>query len=440
MKTTSMGLILPLLLPLLATAAPERLNLAQTVEKAVELAPSLDGFRKDAEVRKLERKSALAGFFPQLDFNAIWGTGETKPDLLTVAPEYDPSTGFSRDTNQAYLQLTETLWDNGSTYLKYKAAKIQQELADLTFANERDKLTLSIVSEYLRYSLAVGLLEIQENQYNLLNKQYQTMSGQYRQGVKTRRDYLRFKSEVRRSELEVMNAKLTLEKSKIELRKLAGFGPETDFIPVGVDLKLDPQIAAQAPDVSKNVLYRMQQLRLDQTETDVALARRAWGPELNLNANAAYGANDYIGTGRPLHDVDYTTWSAQVVLKFNLIDWGTRSRGVAIASLKRDQQNSANLSELQSFTAESAALGEELKKSRQSFLLSKELLELENSSYGFLDGEYRNGRVSYVDLILSLQNFLNAKTGLQSSYFDWLTQIYKYKFYEGSIYEFTVKK
>ncbi len=414
--------------------ADEKVSFVDAVQLAVEKSPALSSAQSEVSIRNLEYENSYSAFLPQLDLNATHGLRNS-----------DPSRYQSIYASELNLQLTETLYDNGLSLTKYRSARIQKEMTELNFRNERDKLILQVTTEYLRYSLTTKLTEVQEEQFKTINKQYQAVSNQYRQGIKTRKDYLRFKTELRRSEIEVQNSYTTLEKSRLELMRLIGIelnaqARPLEFVPVDINLKTVEGVPAETPDLHKHYHFRIAELQKQILENDVSIVRRQYWPELFLTAGAAYHTGDYLGPGTQQTRNDLTSWNALLILKFNLWDWGVRKRNISIAEAKRTQSENTVKAELNSFAVENEKMMLELKQSSRNFSLATELLDLETKSYGLLDSEYRNGKLSYLDIIVGLRDLLNAKIQMYTSYFELRGQLLKYRYHEGRLYESLFEK
>lgn len=415
--------------PVFAALDSEKVSFREAIDIALEKSPSLSTARSELSIRDLEYTNSYSVFLPSLDLSATHGLRGSNPSLY--------SNNYASELN---LQLTENLYDNGVSLAKYDSARFQKEIAELGYRNERDKLILDITFEYMRYSLAANLAQVQEQQFNIVNKQYKSVSGQYQQGVKTRRDYLRFKTELRRSEIELQNSRTTMEKSRLELMRLLGFevGAQVqpfDFEPVSVDMKSVEQVPAQRPDLAGHYQYRIASLQRKVFENDVYIVRRDYWPQLFLTAGATYHTGDYLGTSSPLTENETTSWNALLTLKFNLWDWGIRRRNISIADAKRTQDENSIAANLNTFSSENAKMMLELDQSSKNFAVARELLELETKSYGFLETEYRNGKVSYLDIIVGLRDLLNAKIQMYTSYYDLRGQLLRYRYHEGRLYE-----
>lgn len=418
----------------LAADQDRKINFREAIDIAVEKSPALSSARSELNIRDLEYKNSYSLFLPSLDLSATHGLRGSNPSVY--------NSNYASELN---LQLTENLYDNGISLAKYESARFNKEMGELSYRNERDKLVLDIAIEYMRYSLATNLAQVQEQQFNIINKQYQSVSSQYQQGVKTRRDYLRFKTELRRSEIELQNSRTTMEKSRFELMRLLGFEVNEqarpfDFEPIVVDVKSVEQVPSQRPDLANHYQYRIASLQRKVFENDVYIVRRDYWPQLFLTAGATYHTGDYLGTNVPLTENETTSWNALLTLKFNLWDWGIRRRNISIADAKRTQAENTIASNLNTFSSENAKMMLELNQSSKNFAIARELLDLEAKSYGFLDTEYRNGKVSYLDIIVGLRDLLNAKVQMYSSYFDLRGQLLRYRYHEGRLYEFISEK
>lgn len=407
----------------------KKIGFREAIQLAVENSPTLDSVRAEKKIRDLEYENSFSVFLPQLDLTATHGVQGS-----------EPSTTRNNLASELSLQLTETLYDNGVSLTKYQTAKLQKEIADLKYKDERDKLALEVALEYFRYALAKTLEDVQKQQYEIVNSQYKSTASQYRQGVKTERDYIRFKSELRRSEIQLQEAKNATEASRLQLLRLLGYAPDKmpvalEFEPVGIDARAISQIPTKAPDISNHYQYRIADLEKKVLENDVYLAKREFWPRLYLTAGATYHAGDYLGSNVALTERDSTSWNALITLRFNLLDWGARSRNISIAAARLRQTENTITNNLNALSAENLKLMSNLKTSFQNYALARELLDLETKSYRFLETEYRNGKTSYLTVVVGLRDLLSAKVQMYTSYFDLRGQLLRYRYHEGELYD-----
>jgi outer membrane protein TolC len=60
---------------------------------------------------------------------------------------------------------------------------------------------------------------------------------------------------------------------------------------------------------------------------------------------------------------------------------------------------------------------------------------MEEESNRLVEQQYNDGKVTYLDLITSLNELLNAKVQFYSAYYEALLNVAKYDYYKGTIYE-----
>lgn len=416
--------------PTPAPPAPSQvLNFKQTITYAVENSPSLRVYKLEVNARDLELRNARSVFFPSLDLSTTAGLRETDP----------PSTP-SNKVSTLQLALAEKLYDNGISIIRYDTASLNYRIANLTYENERDQLALTVGQEYLNYSLNAALVEVQQQQLSIINQQFSTVSSLYRQGIRTRKDYLRFKTEQRRAEIDFQQAQNTLARSRVELNRLLGVEvtegvPNFDFTPLSVEHQLVAKLPLRAPDIKSHFRYRIAELQRETFQNDVRVVKRDFWPQLSLTAGASYNTGDYLGTASSINNNEFTEWYALGTLTFNIWDWGIRRRNISITQARANERSSELTASLNTFSADNSKLMFSLNERAKSYALSRELLDLETSSYGLLSRDYREGKVSYLDLIVALRDLLNAKVQLYTSYFGLRDQLLRYTYHEGQLFE-----
>ncbi len=411
------------------------LDLKQAVQYAIDRSPLLETFRREVAISSMQSKNAFSVMLPSLDLSSRHGVSDLAPGFTGSS-----SLGASRYVSELGVGITENLYDNGISLLNYDSAKVSRDIAELSYENERDRLSYSIASQFLDLSLVTRLLEVQKTQYDIIQKQFNSISSQYKQGIKTRRDYLRFKSELRRSEIQLQNAQTRLKNASADLIKLLAGTAEVsntafrfEAEPVVVNtVKIVPK---QKPEVEKHWIFRVAKMRSEIFENEIGIARRNYYPNVFLTGGAFYGSNSYWKTGSSFGDNDFTTWNAILTVNFNLWDWGIRNRNITIAEDRKVQREKSIETELNEFIANNEKLMSNMALSNSNFLTAQELLTIETEGYAFLESEYRNGRVTYLDLILGLRDLLSAKIQMFTSFYDLRKQLLQYKYHQGSLYE-----
>ena len=159
-----------------------------------------------------------------------------------------------------------------------------------------------------------------------------------------------------------------------------------------------------------------------------------------MNTGVSYNNQAYLNSQEPFAAGHQLSWQALVTVQYNFWDFGTRNRNVQIAQSTRDTQNDSLNLGLQQVHATVDQMMADLSRIRQSYRLTRQLLLDEEESNHLVESQYREGKVTYLDLITSLNNLLDAKVQFFNAYFDTLTNLAKFDYYDGRIHESLVEK
>ena len=384
---------------------------------------------------------------PSADFTATNGLQNNIPIASTNSSSpvltANPSAPWYSSLN---LGVTENLYDNGVSLTNLSIANLNRDLASVNYLKTRDSLTLDIAAEFYRFSLASVLLDVRKQQQAILEKQFKTLSSQYQQGFKTKSDFLRLKTQVQRAEIDRVTAEGNITLSIAELRKLLGVNYQSNdppsFVPSVVqrDHKIEALFPEKPPAMENVYDYRITKIQEEVNGKSVTLAERKYWPQVSFNSGVTYNNQNYLNSNTSFAAGHQLSWNALVTLQYNLCDWGTRRRDVEIAQYSRDIQGNSLNQKLLDVNAKIIGTMADISRIRRNYKLSQELLSLEEESNRNLEAQYREGKVTYLDLITSLNNLLDAKVQLYTAYFSALQTFSKYKFYEGKLYETIIEK
>ncbi len=425
-----------------AEGAQKPLTLREAINFALESSPLMDSAKKTRSIRDLEYKSSVAKMLPSLDFATTNGIQNYIPfssttTLLTPNPT-DPW------YSTLSLGITENLYDNGASLTNSKIADLKRRLESINYLKARDDLVLNITEEFYRYSLAIILLDVRKQQQAILDKQFKTLANQYHQGFKTKSDFLRLKTQVQQAEIDQTIAENSIALSLNELHRLVGSNLNDNVslsfeaVPVRQDQKY---IFPKTPPAFENIYdSKITKIQQNINEKSVDLVQRNYWPQALVTSGVTYENSSYINSGQPFNAGNQLSWTALLTLQYNIWDWGTRKRDLEVAEYNRDIQQDSLNQNLQDAKSKIANLMADLLRIDRNFSLGQELITLEEESHRNMETQYREGKVSYLDFITSLNDLLSARVQFYTVYFDALQNMAKYRYYEGTIYENTVEK
>lgn len=416
-----------------ANATPHMFNMQKALDYALSHSPDLDKSKRDVQIARLSMQNAYAKLFPIINLKATQG--------------FNNNFDFANDKNinGVNINLEENLYNNGIDRANWRKAKINYQKVLLHYQQQRDKLLLDVASAYLDLSLNVQMHQIEKSNLQLLRKQYVLAQEQYHQGLKLQQDVIRLDNNVRNAELSLLMKHDNVEKEKLLLLKTMGYSTQHHDISLIHFQAIEPNtirfgvIPKQKPALEEHVVSRMDRMQDKINELDYKIEKRKRWPTLSLDANAGYNT-----AFRPHHIASFTdgdfTWHLSLTLQYPLWDWGIQTRKYKIAKQKKFQQDDdLTISHLElSKTLNDMML--DLTQHQQSYVISKELLQHEKKSFDYIENEYRNGKVNYLDFINAINEFTKSKTNYMSSLFSLQKSLYTHRYHKGTLYAVFYKK
>lgn len=417
--------ILILIFELSAQSELQRMTLSEAVEHAFTNSPEFQILTNQKEIAALEEKIAFARHLPSLDLTATHGILDSEPP-----PTYHPWTSDFK------LTLSQSIYNNGVNYKNYEIAQLQNSAAQLSFKEQQNHLTLDIATQFVNYSLNLKLIEVQATQLELFQKQLDIFSKTFSKGKTAKNDYVRLQIQVKRSEIIVATANALALKSKEDLVRLLGFSPlqtqEIDFIPTAFEnVKNDIQV--KNIDLTEHLQYQISEIQKKISALTTELISRKRFPDWDLSAGVSYGSSDYVNTNRSFKDNEVTEWNALLTLKYNLLDWGIRSKDAGVALQKNLTRKNEIERQLANLKATLLQLVVQINKLQKNYELSKDLLKLEKSNIEFIERQYRDGKVQYLDLVTSLASLSDAKTIFLTNLADLQIAKYTLLYHQGKL-------
>lgn len=393
----------------LATAESWTLN--DTLRYALAKAPEISIARLQRDNADDGVSIAVGRLLPSLDIAGSVGV-EDRRTANATAPF---TSGLS-------LSLTEKLYDNGTSLIGWRQSQVSRELTDVVLRRVRDTLCLSVASAYYRYGLAVTLAGVRRDQLKLTEKQFATVNQLYKQGLRARRDFLRFDAEVQRTRINLQQAEIAVQSAQADLLATIGRGSgeapvEFAVVEPPLAMKDDEPVVPTTPaavDATYAVREAVLQARL--APFPAALARRRYWPTIDLVLGASYGSSGFLNAGAPLVDAFSANRDSRIgallTMTFNIWDWGIRRRDVAIADRNvLIADNGLQRARLDA-TADTKKNVLDLEQLRMTYGMTRTLVASQQEIFGFLERDYREGKVTPVDLIQNFRDLLDARVSV----------------------------
>jgi outer membrane protein TolC len=404
-------------------------SLPHLTELTLAHSPNVGKAKEAMDLADLALRNARVAFLPTLDLDATHGYQDSHPNGA------NPWTPYASQLN---LNLSETLYDNGAAITNYQVAKAAFDQMKLDYEQQRDNQLNIMAQAYLDWSASSQQRQIDETKRGLLRGDLNLLEAQYKQGLKTRRDVLRMQTEISRLQLTIQTrdnevdlnfnrlaGAVGLSRTELEKEGIQSEEPKAyNNIEEKDDLKIEDHRRRRILDLVKK-----------QADLKINLADREDLPRVNVTGAAGYHLAGYLGVDRPLYQDTKFDWSALVVVKYSLWDWGTRRRNVEIARVTADNVADDNRQQLFDLANDLRNTRNKLREFHEQTRMTRELVVIEQQAYNLLEAEYRNGRVNYLDLILGLNSLIDARSKVVAADFGLKKQQMLYLFHKGILYD-----
>ncbi len=419
------------------SAAEQKLALKQVVLYGIEHSPRMAGLQGSRDNARLNFENTRARFLPKLEADAgAYLNYTTSPEFGSKGPSDNRTVG---------LTLSQSLWDGGLKSLASDAAKKRVDAAELEYSQGRDQLVLDIVRAFYDFSEASLATQSHLEHQKMLEKQARDMDAAFRQGMLIKRDNVRMRTELQRQELIVIGARDQANRAKEQLLNLMGAlgqGMEFDFesvIPKERSTDLSAVLVAGGAklELADTSLAKRQKLEDDIAGIALESERRSkkW-PTIDLSLGSSYRMNDAGANGRPrVLTRDGVNWSAGIGLRYTIWDWNIRERELGIFvndQKKASAERAIAMAEMQQKITDIKRI---LGQSEKNLQLNTELLKLEEESNTTILSDFRQGKVSFLEVVDATQKLREAKLAHAKSYFDWQRNAWSFKYYVGGVFD-----
>jgi outer membrane protein TolC len=402
-----------------------------SIREALELAEShnLSYFQKKSskESADLDITVSRSPLLPKL-------LVESSADYLRPTSSKQSSTWKS----DVSLVLRQSLYDGGQAWAQLSRSQITRDRVTLEEKAARESLGLDLIKIFVDCSRSERRLSLAQRKLKILETQKDLVSRQYRQGLKMQQDYQLLEAEFERAQLEVDRQETDLFAAYRQLEILIGnpdlhVGPSDlkTFTGQSILTLKDWRPLEQSKSALANYDVRIAELSVQEKDIDLDLARKQYWPVLTAQAALGYPFYQSPETKR---SQSYET-TVGLNLSWTLWDWGGTSAKVAKARLESDQLLRAYQQKKLDSQNQNFIRWESLKRQSKALQALEKIRRLEKNSFNNIQGDYREGRASYLDFVTAISRDLDAEQKFESEAFDYFLSVAELLKDQGVLYE-----
>lgn len=428
LSSAAMKMLLFVLIPSISLASGPALEFHQALEMALEKSPEYNSLLLNERNSALSSRNAWTQLLPTVDLQAIHLYNEQNTSAYRPPPVHSPW------SNQAGVTITENLYDNGESWRNAEIADLNHQLQILNRQSGRSRILINVAKAYYDYSSTAARTRLLEQQLKALRTQFSSIESRYHQGFSSNRDYLRIKAQVQSAEIDLLSQKIQSEQSKSHLRVILGAFEMREFLPID-PLSISPEWSEGYLTAKETLPFQIAEIQSRIAELKLKSVTRTEWPRLAVKGSYNYVIPQYAGSR--IAGTDDPFWNLQVslVLDYRLWDWGRSGRSVTIAENQRIiDENAQNVERLKT-THDLEQLQSQIQTLKDSFRLTQQILKAHQEAFESLSRGYRDGKISYLELITSLNDFYGSRSQDMNLRFNLLKLRLDLAYYQGKVDE-----
>ena len=395
----------------------EALTLKESIAKTLQNHPDIKVFLLKVQQAQKKVRSTQSAYLPQLSLEAHYDA--TRTYVFPQNGRFHTKDDSGWDAGGV---LRQKIWDFGKTLTLIDAGKKDEVIAKLSLQEAKALMVY-------RVKLLYGMMVVQKEAVAVMQKDLEAKEAYYKQalalvkqGLKTNADATRFLSSVYAAKERLAGAKSAYEKAKNSLALYMGE-------PIESDVKLQSDFLysdLEMQNVKKSVLENNYQLKLTKENfAKSVLVHKA-------TKSSHYGSFDAIATYTHFDTLNtYDAKSAGVVLSIPLYSGGrllAEEQQARIATQIAKEQEALTRLEIQE---EVESLLIDIKHFSQSIAAKKAQFDAAKATKALLDGRYKEGLGTYIEILDAQASMLAAKLGLLEAYYNKTTAIAKIDYLKG---------
>ncbi len=378
------------------------LSLNSAIKQTLQHHPDLKAFALKVKAKQIGKDIITSTNYPQVNLKLNYNFKQT---YALQGREGFKTTLHSGSSETLFLK--QKIYDFGKTNALIRAAIIDTDISRLSLADLKGLFAYRVKLLYSNAALQSRVIKIKEANLRLKKLYYKRALALYKQGLKTKIDSERFLIEIEKAQDDISQAKANYKKAKSSLglymnRKL------------GNNISFNSNILKHyinLHNISNKILDRNLQIKIENRKIAKSFqeykAKKAHFGTINLTASYSHinGLNSYnskqvgIEADIPIYDGGHLSKEAELA-KVNY----------QIAKLQKASKVISTKEDVQNLLLDIKRYNQNIKTAKAELKYSKDLKRV-------IAARYKEGLVTYLEVLDAIDEISNAKLGVLLSYY-----------------------
>ena len=398
----------------------QTLSLDECIDKTLKNHPDIKTFALKVKQSKSAYKSEFSAYLPQINLLTNYNAVQTY-----VFPQNGSFHTVDDDGWSTGAYLKQKIYDFSLTSSKVEASKLDESIAKLSLKELKALLAYKVASLYELMVVQKEALMVRQKDLETKEAYYKQAVALMQQGLKTQADASRFLSSVYIAKDNLQSAKTAYEKAKTTLALYMGE-------------KIDDDVTLDK-SVLKTTLKDKANVEQEVLANNYALSITSENIEKNILLHKAkkashYGSIDAVASYTHLDTLNaYDAKNAGVVLSIPLYSGGKISAEAQKAKISAQIAQQQYASKELELKEKVNSLLLDIKQYDKTIEAKKAQLDAAKATKKVLDGRYKEGLSTYIEVLDATSMVLNAKLGLLQAYYLRSQAIHNIEYLKGKI-------
>lgn len=400
--------------------ASTTLTLQESIDKVLQNYPDIKTFQLKINLSDASYDAAFSAYLPQVDLQAQYNVTQTFVFPVNGSFNTLDDSGWNAGVN-----LKQKIWDFSKTSSQVSASRVDKDISKLSLKELQSLLVFKVKSLYELMVVQSEAIDVRKKDLEAKEAYYAQSLALVKQGLKTKADANRFLSSVYIAKDNLSIAQTAYKKAK-------------ESLSLYMDEKIMDDVVLER-DFLQREFNSNQDTQTEVLDTNYNLQIDAKNIEKNLllhkSAKAShYGSIDLVASYNHIDTLNtYDSKLAGVSLSIPLYSGGRVSaeaqRAEIQAQISKEQKRSRELA----LKEELSNLLLDIQRYNKTVAAKKAQLSAAKSTKDVLDGRYKEGLSTYIEVLDATSLVLNAELGLLEAYYSRTLSIDRIDYLKGKI-------
>lgn len=402
------------------TLHAQLLTLQESINKTLHNHPDVKSFALKVEQSQSAYKSEFSAYMPQINLSANYNALQTYVFPVNGSFHTVDDTGWN-----AGVSLKQKVWDFSRTSSKVAASKLDKKISKLSLEDLKALLVYKVTSLYEMMIVQKEAVGVRQKDLETKQAYYEQALALVKEGLKTTADASRFLSAVYSAQDALEAAKVSYDKAKNSLSLYMG-----EKIPDDVTLERE-SIQTQEElslNIEEEILKSNYQLSmfLENIQKNILLHK--------ASKASHYGSIDAVASYTHLDTLNaYDSKVLGVSLNIPLYSGGRLSAEAQKAKIASQIAKEQYASKELALKEEIESLLLDIKQYNKTIEARKAQLQSAQETQKVLNGRYKEGLSTYIEVLDATSIVLGAKLSLLEAYYLKSMAIHRIEYLKGKI-------